>query len=113
MKKIFPLRVPGKSDPRVLDAIKHDVRKYVKRERGKTLPEGFDQWEFDCRVGASAAVAVTTPLNEIGSVIDHAAGQSEVAEIYIEILSRAGHRAPRIIVTSASPAPEAPPPVGT
>jgi hypothetical protein len=31
MKKTFKLHVEGKNNDRVLDAIKHEIRKYVKR----------------------------------------------------------------------------------
>ena len=54
MKKIFPLQVEGKHPDRVLEAVKHDIRKYFKRERGRPVPAGADFWDFDCKVGASA-----------------------------------------------------------
>ena len=33
MKKTFQLQVEGKHPERLLEAIKHDIRKYLKRER--------------------------------------------------------------------------------
>ena len=116
MKKTFSLHAPGKADARVVESIKHDVRKYVKRERRKTLPEGFDLWEFACRVGASAATAETQLLNEMGAAIDLVvtAGASEV---YLEITAVPAHRIPHVIapvvanqtsLPAASPAPAAP-----
>ena len=93
MKKVFPLRVPTKADARVVEAVKYDVRKYVKRERRKTLPEGFGEWDFDCRVGATAAAATPTTLKDIGAAIDAVVGLGST-EIYIEILARATHRPP-------------------
>ena len=116
MKKTFSLHAPGKADARVVESIKHDVRKYVKRERRKTLPEGFDLWEFACRVGASAATAETQLLNEMGAAIDLVvtAGASEV---YLEITAVPAHRIPYVIapvvtnqtsLPAASPAPAAP-----
>ena len=97
MKKTFPLHAPGKADPRVVEAIKHDVRKYVKRERGKTLPEGFDLWEFACKVGATGPTATITPLNDVGAAID-AIVNAGGTEVYVEILAVAGHRIPRVAV---------------
>lgn len=94
MKKTFPLSAPGKAAARVVDAIKHDVRKYVKRERGKTLPEGFDQWAFDCRVGASAASAEACELTAVGGAID-AVVAADAPGVYVEIVATAAHRAPR------------------
>lgn len=95
MKKTFPLHVPGKADPRVIDAIKHDVRKYVKRERGKTLPEGFTVWQFDCRVGPAADAAESVELDRIGVAIDAVAAAGESPHVYVEILARAGNRPSR------------------
>ena len=91
MKKTFPLHVTGKADARVLDAIKHDVRKYVQRERRKTLPEGFDLWNFDCKVGAEPANATVCALGDISAAID-AVAQGGAAVVYIEILAAAGQR---------------------
>jgi hypothetical protein len=91
MKKTFPLHEPGKADARVLDAIKHDVRKYVQRERRKKLPEGFEQWDFTCKVGADAAEAVPCALSDISSGID-AAAKAGAAAVYVEILASPGLR---------------------
>ena len=38
MKKNFPLHAEGKHPDRVLEAVKHDIRKYFKRERGRPVP---------------------------------------------------------------------------
>lgn len=91
MKKSFPLEVPGLKAPRVVEAIKHDIRKYVKRERRKTLPEGVDFWDFACKVGQSTDAAVTKHVEELIPAIDEAAAAGWSA-IYIEILAKAGHR---------------------
>jgi predicted N-acyltransferase len=58
MKKTFPLAIEGKNRDRVLEAVKHEVRKYVRRERRRALPEGVDFWDFDCRFGPTEAEAV-------------------------------------------------------
>ncbi len=52
MKKTFALRPEGKNPDRVLDAIKNELRKYMKRERRRDLPAGADFWDFDCKLGA-------------------------------------------------------------
>lgn len=93
MKKNFPLHLPGKADERVLDSIKHDVRKYIKRERGKTLPEGFTVWEFDCKIGPTPDSAETQPLANLGPAID-AIAQAGATAVYIEILARPATRTP-------------------
>lgn len=104
MKKTFPLKEPGKADPRVVEAVKHEVRKYVKRERRKELPEGFTEWNFNCKAGPASATATVRALDELGAAIDevaHAGG----AEIYIEILAQAGHRP---LAPGTTPVPIAP-----
>ncbi len=91
MKKTFPLHVPGKPDERVLEEIRRDVRRYVKRERRKPVPVGFTVWEFDCKVGPEAAVAETRSLPDIGAAID-AVARSGAPTAYVEIVARAAHR---------------------
>ncbi len=54
MKKNFPLQIEGKNPDRVLEAVKHEIRKYFKRERNRALPKEVDFWDFDCKVGLSA-----------------------------------------------------------
>ena len=51
MKKTFLLAVEGKNRDRIVDAVKHEIRKYVKRERRRELPAGVDFLDFDCRFG--------------------------------------------------------------
>jgi hypothetical protein len=94
MKKTFKLHVEGKNNDRVLEAIKHEVRKYVKRERRKTLPKGVDYWTFDCKFGVTADVAEVVRLGELTKKMDEvvvAGGDS----FYVEILAAHGIRKPR------------------
>lgn len=91
MKKIFPLEVAGHQPARVIEQIHHDIRKYLKRERRKTLPEGVDFWDFDCRVGADQDQAEPVHVAEIASAIN-AAPEKSWSAIYIEILAKPGHR---------------------
>ena len=49
MKKFFSLEASNHKPARLADKIKSEVRKYLKRERSKELPEGVDFWDFDCR----------------------------------------------------------------
>jgi hypothetical protein len=94
MKKSFPLHLPGKADARVLDAIKHDVRKYVKRERRKPLPDGFDVWRFECKVGSSPETAEPRTLQEISNAIDAVAKSDGASSVYVEVNAVPGNRRP-------------------
>ena len=70
MKKNFSLIVENKNPARQLDAIKHDIKKYVARERRKDIPEGSDFWDFNCRVGLTEDGAQETHLSQINKTLD-------------------------------------------
>ena len=91
MKKTFPLHVPGKEDPKVVEAIKLELTKYVKRERRKTLPQGVDFWDFSCTVGADSATAAKIPLPDVPKAVE-AISLAEASEVYVEILASPGYR---------------------
>lgn len=90
MRKTFPLTDPRHKPPQVINGIKDDVRKYLKRERGKKLPEGTDYWDFDCKVGQHGATVVTH-VGDLVKAIDDAAAKGWAA-VHIEILSKAKSR---------------------
>lgn len=94
MKKTFKLNIEGKNRDRVLDAVKHEIRKYVKRERRRELPEGVDFWDFDCRFGATEAQAVVVHFATLTSLIDAIAKEGG-EQFYVEILASHGHRQAR------------------
>ncbi len=91
MKKQFPLTSSNHQPARVIEQIKSDVRKYLKRERKKSLPEGVHFWDFDCKVGQGEADPEPKHVEEIVPAIDQAA-TSGCASVYIEILAKPGHR---------------------
>ena len=94
MKKTFQLAIEGKNRDRVLDAVKHEIRKYIKRERRRVLPEGVDYWDFDCKFGLAQETAEVVHLATITDLIDGVA--KEMGEkFYIEILVKPGHRKAR------------------
>ena len=93
MKKIFPLHHPRKADARVLDAIKHEVRKYVRRELNKA-PAGSPRPVFTCLVGASEADAASAPLKDVSAALDRVA-QTGADHVFIQIKSSPGLESPR------------------
>ena len=101
MKKTFPLQVEGKHPERLLEATKHEIRKYLKRERRRALPEGVDFWDFDCRFGPTAESASPAHVAELIARID-ALVQSAGSQFYIEILAKPGHRQVRAAAASAA-----------
>lgn len=107
MKKTFQLAVEGKNPDRVLEAVKHEIRKYIRRERRRVLPPGVDYWDFDCKFGLTPETAEVVHLGAITASIDGVAKEAG-DKFYIEILAKAGHRKARP-VADAEAAIEAPP----
>ena len=108
MKKTFQLKPEGKHPDRVLEAIKHEIRKYVKRQRRVPLPAGVDFWDFDCRFGVSEAVAASVHFATLTPLMDAVAKDGGDA-FYVEILAKSGHRQPRPTVSGAEPMGTTPP----
>jgi hypothetical protein len=94
VKKTFQLNIEGKNRDRVLDAVKHEIRKYVKRQRRVPLPEGVDFWDFDCRFGASADNATEVHFATILPLVD-AAAKDGADSFYLELLVKEGRRTHR------------------
>ena len=91
MKKSFPLTSASHQPARVIEGIKADIRKYLKRERRKPLPEETDFWDFDCRAGKDEPSATTIHVSEITKPVDNAAAEGWDA-VYIEILAKPAKR---------------------
>ena len=91
MKKTFKLHIEGKNKDRVLEATKHEIRKYVKRQRRVPLPAGVDFWDFDCKFGTSADTASPVHFATLTALIDAVAQQGGDA-FYLELLAKEGHR---------------------
>jgi len=88
MKKIFKLTDPKKHEDRVLEAIKNDIRKYVKREKKKDLPDKATMyWDFDCKVGATSDDAEVVLYEELIKALD-AVKSTGVSEVYVEIMAK-------------------------
>lgn len=91
MKKTFQLTHPKKKSERQLEAVKGEIGKYLKRERKKSLPEGMDFWDFDCKCAMSSEAAETVHVAELPKRIEVL--QSEGAlECYVEILAKPAKR---------------------
>lgn len=85
MKKTFQLIHPKIKYPRMIEAAKHEVRKYLKRSRRKALPEGADYWDFECKFGKLEDDAQKIHLSEIDKKIDEEAAK-EVEVFYVEVI---------------------------
>lgn len=94
MRKTFQLHVEGKNRDRVLDAVKHEIRKYIKRERRRDVPEGADFWDFDCQFGRTKEEAAVVHLSALTGLVNEVAAEGG-AQFYVEILAKPGKRQPR------------------
>jgi len=94
MKKTFIMSHPKIKLPRLVEAIKHEVKKYLKRERRKPLPDGVDYWDFDCRYGADQASSETIHVSTINKYISQAEAE-QLESFYLEILAKPGVRGKR------------------
>ena len=91
VRKTFKLQVEGKNPDRVLDAHKHEIRKYVKRQRRVPLPTGVDFWDFDCKFGNTEESAETVHLAEIITRIDAAVAEG-AEQFFVAVVAKDGHR---------------------
>jgi hypothetical protein len=91
MKKTFELTHPKVKLERRVDAVKHEVKKYLKRERNKKLPAGADYWDFDCQFGNTKEEAEVVQLSDINKRIDQTQVEG-LTSFYIEIVAKEGVR---------------------
>ena len=76
----------------MVDSVKNEIRKYIKRERRRDLPADVDFWDFDCRFGDTEAEAKAIHLTEIDKYINDVQAR-ELTSFYVEILAKEGIRA--------------------
>ena len=91
MKKVFELTHEKIKLERRVDAVKHEVKKYLKRERNKKLPAGADFWDFDCQFGNTKEEAEVVQLSDINKRIDQTQVEG-LTSFYIEIVAKEGIR---------------------
>jgi len=91
MKKTFSLTHSKIKAARPAESVRNEVRKYLKRERKKELPEGADFWDFDCKFGPNSEDAKVIHVAEIGKCVD-AAEEQQLDSFYVEILAKPAHR---------------------
>lgn len=88
MKKLFLIDIPNKTRERQIDSIKNDIRKYIKREKSKKLPVGFNSWFFDCKFGQTKEDAKVINFADVIKSIDFAQKEN-YDSFYLEIVAKA------------------------
>jgi len=91
MKKTFKLTHEKIAVPRLFEAAKHEVSKYLKRERKKALPKDADYWDFNCRFGTEEMKSEEIHLSEVNSSIDWAESEG-LESFYLEIIAKPARR---------------------
>ncbi len=89
MKKRFSFNVPNKTAERQLDSIKYEIRKYIKREKRKELPEGVDFWKFECKFAKGEEEPKDIDFLDITKYIDEAFNDN-CQDFYMEIIATKG-----------------------
>lgn len=105
MKKTFELIHPKIKYPRMVEAARHDIKRYVKRESRRTLPEGADFWDFDCRFGDTADTAEPIHLSAFTKHITDVA-ERECPSFYVEIRAKPATRTRKPRAPEPEPADE-------
>lgn len=91
MKKTFKMTHPKKKVPRLVEGIKYEIKKYIRRERKKILPPGVDYWDFACRFGGDEESSEVIHLSAINKSIS-LAESNQLESFYLEILAKPGYR---------------------
>jgi hypothetical protein len=91
MKKTFQISHPKIKTARLFEAVKSEVKKYIKRETRKQLPAGVDYWDFDCKYGKTESTSDVIHVSQINTHIDQAE-QEGLTSFYIEIMAKEGIR---------------------
>jgi hypothetical protein len=89
VKKVFKIEQERIKPDRAVDAIKNELRKYIKREKKKDLPNKKSMyWDFDCQFGKSAALAQVCGFDEILTQLNSVVEEGW-SECYIEVMAKA------------------------
>ncbi|MCV2404086.1 DUF6172 family protein [Marinomonas sp. C2222] len=94
MKKTFVLSHPKITYQRIIENAKNEVKKYIKKERTKALPENADFWGFNCKFGQTADKARVIHEGDINLNISSAQSQ-HWKSFYLEIEATPKTRAKR------------------
>ena len=91
MKKTYRLTESKHKPARLVDAIRNDIRKHLKRERQKELTKGVDFWDFDCKVGLTEQNARSVHVSALSESLAPALADNWPTA-YVEITAKAGRR---------------------
>jgi len=89
VKKVFQIEQERLKPDRAVDAIKNELRKYVKREKKKNLPNKKTMyWDFECKFGKSAELAEECTFEEIFTKLNSVVADGWKS-CYVEVMAKA------------------------
>ncbi|MBC7419256.1 MAG: hypothetical protein H7328_00880 [Bdellovibrio sp.] len=91
MKKTFNITGTTHKPDRQVELVKHEINKYLARERRKAVPAGADFWDFACKCGANSNSATAILVTEFSKKVDEVAA-NKPDTIYVEIIAKPGTR---------------------
>ncbi len=91
MKKQFQLLDEKRNPERIIEAIKYEIRKYIKRERSKKLPDGADFWDFECRFGSNSDAMQPLHVAQLTAALDKA-HEEKWEQCVVEIIAKPAAR---------------------
>lgn len=94
MKKRFALTDTKKAPQRVLEGIKNDIRKYIKREKRKPLPADTNFWRIDCKFAKNDNDLQDIKFEDIIKNINEASNEG-CESFMIELVSTAIQKTPK------------------
>ena len=84
MKKTFKLEHPKIKVARLVDSMRHEIKKFLKSERRKPLPVGAKYWSFECKIAESESSAISVPFQSLSESIDTLV-ENNAKSIYLEL----------------------------
>jgi len=96
MKKRFILKDEKKNPQRLLDSIVNEIRKYIKREKRKPLPEGYDFWKLDCKFAQNEEEPKEIRFEDVINTI-HIASKENCESFYIELIAHKAKKKPKVV----------------
>ena len=89
MNKSYKLIEEKRNKDRVVESVKHEIRKYIKREKNKSLPKDVDFWKLECKISKDNDALVFVEFPNLIKTIDTLVLEN-AQTLNIEILSFEG-----------------------
>lgn len=89
MKRTFSLVHPKIKPARLIDSARHEIKKYVKKERNMPTGRDIPFWDFDVKFGEDEESSVGISFKELNQYMDKAA-EAGAEQFYVEIVKVAG-----------------------